>query len=157
MEAQTLDPQTRERTAGWALRPFRTVTVLGAGTMGAQIAAHCANAGLQVRLLDIAPAEGGDKNAIVKAAFKRAMKLKPNPFFTDDTYKRIKLGNFEDNFDWVGEADWVIEAVVERMDIKRQVMARIEEAAARRQARIDRGQDASHRCTTRIVRVEVDR
>ncbi len=129
MEAQTLDPLTLERTAGWTLRPFRTVTVLGAGTMGAQIAAHCANAGLQVRLLDIAPEEGDDKNAIVKAAFKRATKLKPNPFFTTAARKRIKLGNFDEHFDWVGEADWVIEAVVERMDIKRQVMARIEEAA----------------------------
>ena len=109
-------------------RPFRTVTVLGAGTMGAQIAAHVANAGLQVNLLDIAPEEG-DNNVIVKKLFKQATKLKPEPLFTVRVADRIRLGNFDDHFDWVGEADWVIEVVVERMDIKRQVMARVAEAA----------------------------
>lgn len=96
--------------------------------MGAQIAAHCANAGLQVYLLDIAPKEG-PKNAIVQAAFKRTQKLKPSPFFTKGTAQRIQIGNFDEHFAWVGKADWVIEVVVERLDIKRQIMARIEETA----------------------------
>lgn len=96
--------------------------------MGAQIAAHCANAGLHVYLLDIAPKEG-PKNAIVEAAFKRTKKLKPNPFFTKGTAQRVQVGNFDEHFDWVGKADWVIEAVVERLTIKRQIMGRIEEIA----------------------------
>ena len=129
METPTLDatPSTQDYLA--APRPFRTVAVLGAGTMGAQIAAHCANAGLQVFLLDIPPREGDDKNAVVEGAFKRAAKLKPDPFFAKDTAKRIRLGNFDEHFDRVGEADWVIEVVVERLDIKRGLMARIEATA----------------------------
>lgn len=127
MEVNTLDVGKIDWSNFRAHRPFRNVTVLGAGTMGAQIAAHLANAGLQVKLLDIAPAEG-KKNAIVESLFKKASKLKPAPLFTDKVAQRIELGNFDENFDWVGEADWVIEVVVERMDIKRQVMARIEAA-----------------------------
>ena len=110
------------------MRPFRSVAVLGAGTMGSQIAAHCANAGLQVTLLDIAPKDG-PANAIVEKAFKQATRLKPDPFFNSGARKRIKLGNFDDHFDRVGDADWVIEVVVERMDIKQQVMERIEHHA----------------------------
>lgn len=109
--------------------PFRTVAVLGAGTMGAQIAAHCANAGLTVHLLDIAPREGDDKDAIIRGAFKRVKKLKPDPFFTGATSKRIILGNFDEDFDRIATADWIIEAVVERLDIKRGLMERVEAAA----------------------------
>ena len=93
--------------------------------MGAQIAAHLANAGLQVNLLDIAPEEG-PKNAIVEAAFKRASKLRPEPMFTDRVAECIKLGNFDEHLDWIAESDWVIEVVVERLDIKQSVMQRIE-------------------------------
>ena len=128
MEAKTLATKKINWASMKHQRPFRTVTVLGAGTMGAQIAAHVANAGLQVNLLDIAPKEG-DNNAIVNKMFKQAKKLKPAPFFTDDVAHQIRLGNFDDHFHWVGEADWVIEVVVERMDIKREVMARIAETA----------------------------
>jgi len=129
MEAQILDAETRAPVSPGTFKPFRKVAVLGAGTMGAQIAAHCANAGLEVTLLDIAPREGDDKNAIVQAAFKRTMKLSPDPFFTPEVSKRIRLGNFDEHFDWIAEADWVIEVVVERIDIKRQLMARIEATA----------------------------
>ncbi len=128
MELNTLEEGKIDWTKSHVQRPFRRVTVLGAGTMGAQIAAHIANAGLSVNLLDIAPEEG-KKNSIVESLFKRASKLKPAPLFTDKVAQRIRLGNFDDHFDWVGEADWVIEVVVERMDIKRQVMARIEAVA----------------------------
>ncbi len=113
---------------GKTYRPFRTAAVLGAGVMGAQIAAHLANIGLQVHLLDIA-AEGPNKNAIVEKNFKRAQKLKPSPLFTEKVVRRIKLGNFDEHFDRVGEVDWIIEAVIERLDIKQQVMARVEEVA----------------------------
>lgn len=110
--------------------PFRSAVVLGAGTMGAQIAAHLANAGLDVHLLDITPSDGGsDRNAVVEKGFEQARKMKPDPFFTKETAHRVTLGNFDDDFGRVGEVDWVIEAVVERMDVKRSVMERIEQAA----------------------------
>lgn len=106
--------------------PFRTATVLGAGTMGAQIAAHLANSGMDVHLLDIAPQKGGDKNAIVAKGLNRARESKPDPFFTADAARRITTGNFDDDFDRVAEAEWVIEAVVERLDVKRDLIERIE-------------------------------
>ena len=127
METPALETRTNGQAAAAAAhKPFLTAAVLGAGTMGAQIAAHLANAGLQVYLLDIAPKEGGNNNAIVEKLFKAATKKKPDPFFTKKAAQRIKTGNFNDNFGWVGEVDWVIEAVVERLDIKHQVMKRIE-------------------------------
>lgn len=106
-------------------KPFRTVAVLGAGVMGSQIAAHLANAGLQVHLLDMA-AEGDDKNAIVKAAFRRAKKQSPPIFFSDKATFRIHLGNYDEHFDRLCEVDWVIEAVIEDLQVKRQLMARVE-------------------------------
>lgn len=124
MEVKAIDEGKIDWSAYSRQRQFRTVTVLGAGTMGAQIAGHLANAGLQVHLLDLAASEG-PRNSVVESMFKKALKLKPAPLFTDDVARRITLGNFEDDFDRVAEADWVIEVVVERMDIKRQVMARV--------------------------------
>ena len=106
-------------------KPFRTAAVLGAGVMGTQIAAHLANVGLTVHLLDL-PAKGANKNEIVEAAFKQARKQTPAIFFTDKTARRVILGNFDDHFDRIAEVDWVIEAVVENLDIKRQLMARVE-------------------------------
>ena len=128
METKALDTRSLTLSAPATHPPFRTAAVLGAGTMGAQIAAHLANAGLEVHLLDIAP-DDGDANSIVKKGFKAAKNASPAAFFTDDVADRVYLGNFEDNFDRIGEVDWVIEVVVERMDIKRDVHARIEEHA----------------------------
>lgn len=126
MEATTIARTTRQDSAFTTYRPFRTAAVLGAGTMGAQIAAHLANVGLEVELLDIA-ADEKNRNAVVEKQFKKAMKLRPDPFFTGRAQRRIRTGNFEDHFERVGKVDWVIEAVVERLDIKREVMARVEE------------------------------
>jgi 3-hydroxyacyl-CoA dehydrogenase len=109
-------------------RPFRSAAVLGAGTMGAQIAAHLANAGLRVELLDIAAKEG-PKNALVEKQFAAAQKLNPNPFFTGEVARRIRPGNFDDHFNRIADVDWVIEVVVERLDIKQQLMARVEQTA----------------------------
>ena len=106
-------------------KPFRTAAVLGAGVMGAQIAAHLANAGLKVLLLDL-PSTEGKKNALVESLFKRATKLKPTPFFTDKIPHRITLGNLEDDFHRLGEVDLVIESVVEDLQVKRDLMARVE-------------------------------
>lgn len=117
------------------------VAVIGAGTMGAAIAAHLANAGIPSVLLDIVPRELTPeeeakgltledpqvRNRIVRQGWERCLKARPPNLFTADRADYVTLGNLEDNFDWVGEADWIIEAVVERLDIKQQIMARIDE------------------------------
>jgi 3-hydroxyacyl-CoA dehydrogenase len=115
-----------------AHRPFRTAAVLGAGVMGSQIAAHLANAGLEVSLLDVTPASIGRDGAprsIVEGAFAAATKMKPDPFVTERAQTRITLGTFDDDFDRLASADWIIEVVVERLDVKQSVMARIESVA----------------------------
>ncbi|PSB55794.1 3-hydroxyacyl-CoA dehydrogenase, partial [filamentous cyanobacterium CCP1] len=106
-------------------KPFQTAAVLGAGVMGTQIAAHLANAGLTVHLLDL-PAQTGNKNGIVEGAFKKALKQSPPIFFTEKTAKRVILGNYEDHFDRLATVDWVIEAVIENLTIKQDLMHRIE-------------------------------
>ena len=118
--------------------PFRTAAVLGAGVMGAQIAAHLANAGLKVHLLDLATpdehrgAEKGKrvhKNQIVETAFKKACKLSPPIFFSEQAKRQITLGNFDEHFDRLAQADWIIEVVVENLAIKRKLFGRIAEVA----------------------------
>ncbi|NHC35319.1 3-hydroxyacyl-CoA dehydrogenase/enoyl-CoA hydratase family protein [Scytonema millei] len=106
-------------------KPFRTAAVLGAGVMGSQIAAHLANAGLTVHLLDI-PGKGSNKNGLVETSFKKALKLSPPIFFTEKTARRVILGNFDEHFHSVATVDWVIEAVVENLDIKQKLMERLE-------------------------------
>src|SRR4051812_29014983 len=93
-------------------RKIRSTAVLGAGTMGAQIAAHFANAGYAVMLLDVS-AEAA------KQGLERAQKLKPDPFFTPDLAARIDIGGFDERMRDIGSADWIVEAVVERADAKR--------------------------------------
>ncbi|MBX7171696.1 MAG: 3-hydroxyacyl-CoA dehydrogenase/enoyl-CoA hydratase family protein [Pyrinomonadaceae bacterium] len=102
--------------------------VLGAGTMGAAIAAHLSNAGIPVLLLDIAPREedAKDKNAIVKSLFEAAKKLKPAPFMLADNANLISLGNFDEDMPKLKDCDLVIEAVVERLDIKHKIFAEVE-------------------------------
>ncbi|MBW4561332.1 MAG: enoyl-CoA hydratase/isomerase family protein [Mojavia pulchra JT2-VF2] len=106
-------------------KPFQTAAVLGAGVMGTQIAAHLANAGLTVHLLDIA-AKGDNKNDVVETAFKKALKQSPPILFTEKTARRIILGNFDEHFHRIADVDWVIEVVVENLAIKQDLMARVE-------------------------------
>jgi 3-hydroxyacyl-CoA dehydrogenase len=115
--------------------------VIGAGTMGAAIAAHLANVGIPSYLLDIVPRAPTEKeqemgltlddpavrNRIVNEGFERCVKARPANFYTQDGVRLITLGNLDDNFDWIAEADWIVEAIVERLDIKQQLMARIDE------------------------------
>ncbi len=108
---------------------IRKVAVLGAGTMGAAIAAHCANAGLEVDLLDIAPEEGDDRNAVVKAGFDRMKKARPAALMSESVLDRMRIGNFEDDFDRVADADWVLEAIIEKLEPKKQLMERVERTA----------------------------
>jgi 3-hydroxyacyl-CoA dehydrogenase len=116
------------------------VAVLGAGTMGAQIAAHFANAGVEVLLLDIAPdkltkeeeARGltletsSVRNRIANAGLAAAQKIKPAAFFSPALARLITTGNFEDDLAKVAEVDWIIEAVVEKLEIKRDLFARVD-------------------------------
>ena len=99
---------------------IRSAAVLGAGTMGAGIAAHLANAGVPVLLLDIA-ADGDDKNAIVKKGWERALKAKPASLMDKGRAHLVSLGNMDDDFDKLADVDWVVEAIVERLDIKQQL------------------------------------
>ncbi len=94
--------------------------VLGAGTMGAQIAAHLANVGWQVLLLDLTP-------ELAKQGLERVSKLKPAPFYLPELASRIDIGGFETDFPRLKEADWIIEAVVEKPDIKRELWTRVQE------------------------------
>jgi len=105
----------------------RKVAVLGAGTMGAAIAAHCANVGLEVELLDAAPDDPEvDRNEVVKKGFDAMKKAKPAALMSEGVASRIRTGNFTDHLGRVGEADWVVEAIVERPEPKRDLFARIE-------------------------------
>ncbi len=104
--------------------------VLGAGTMGAAIAAHLSNAGIPTLLLDIAPPDADDNKAsrdkIVKSLFEAAKKLKPAPFMLANNAGLIEIGNFTDDMAKLKDCDFVIEAVVERLDIKHKLFAEVE-------------------------------
>jgi 3-hydroxyacyl-CoA dehydrogenase len=101
---------------------IRRVAVLGAGTMGAAIAAHAANAGLVVDLLDL------DQEA-VQGGFERMLAARPAALASPSLADRIRLGTLEDDLDRLGSADWVVEAVVERLEPKRELLARVEKVA----------------------------
>ncbi|HRB22931.1 MAG TPA: 3-hydroxyacyl-CoA dehydrogenase/enoyl-CoA hydratase family protein [Ferruginibacter sp.] len=111
-------------------RTIKKVAVLGSGVLGSRIACHFAGIGLQVLLLDIQPKpeEGKkfDPNKIVNDALAAALKSNPSPVYTKDTAKKIKTGNFTDNMKDIASADWVIEVVVERLDIKKSVFDEVE-------------------------------
>ena len=100
--------------------------VIGAGTMGAAIAAHLANSGVPVTLLDIA-SKDGDKNKIVNDGWDRCLKARPANLMSAELKTFVKLGNLEDDFGAVAEADWICEAIVENLKIKQELMARIDE------------------------------
>jgi len=110
---------------------IHNAVVVGAGTMGAALAAHLANAGVPVTLLDIVPkgAPVGDKqarNKIVNEGWDRCIKARPANLMSSDLATFVKLGNLEDDFEAVAKADWIIEAIIERLDIKQQLMTRID-------------------------------
>jgi 3-hydroxyacyl-CoA dehydrogenase len=100
--------------------------VIGSGTMGAAIAAHLANIGVPVTLLDIVAKDSPDKNKIVKEGWDRCIKSKPANLMSDELKTLVKLGNLDDDFNAIAEADWVLEAVVENLKIKQDLMARID-------------------------------
>jgi 3-hydroxyacyl-CoA dehydrogenase len=121
-------------------RSIKKVAVLGSGVMGSRIAAHFAGVGLQVLLLDIAPKEvtpaeqakglttdhPAVKNRIVNDALAAAIKSNPSPVYSKDVVKRIKTGNFTDNMKDIAGYDWIIEVVVEKLDIKQSIFTEVE-------------------------------
>ena len=97
---------------------IRSVAILGAGTMGAQIALHFANAGVPSLLLDVT-------RDAARLGLERARTLKPDPQFTPDTWRLVRTGGFDDDLPLIAAVDWVMEAVVERLDVKRDLLARV--------------------------------
>ncbi len=109
-------------------RKIEKVAVLGAGTMGARISAHLANAGVPSYLLDIVPpdADGPARNRIAASGLEAAIKSKPAAFFEPALAKLVTVGNFEDDLAKLADVDWIIEAVVEDLEIKRSLLRKIE-------------------------------
>ena len=121
-------------------RTINNVAVLGSGVMGSRIACHFANIGVKVLLLDIVPNELDDKekaagksledksvrNRIVNAALQSTLKSNPSPIYKKSMVSRITTGNFDDDLEKISDCDWVIEVVVERLDIKQQVFTNVE-------------------------------
>ncbi|MFW6125250.1 MAG: 3-hydroxyacyl-CoA dehydrogenase family protein, partial [Pirellulales bacterium] len=123
------------------LSPYRRAAVLGAGLMGSQIAAHLASVGLEVDLLDLPgePPPGAAPNkeaaraiaragrsAPAAAGLQAALARRPPAFFSPDDARRVRVGNFDDDLGRLAKADWVVEAVVERLEPKRQLLARVD-------------------------------
>ncbi|AWV99485.1 3-hydroxyacyl-CoA dehydrogenase/enoyl-CoA hydratase family protein [Arcticibacterium luteifluviistationis] len=121
-------------------RKINKVAVLGAGIMGSRIALHFANIGCQVLLLDMVPREPNDaekakglgtdspyvRNRIVTDMFTAAVKGKPNSTYNNEVVKRVSLGNFDDDMSKIKDVDWIIEVVVERLDIKKIIYEKVE-------------------------------
>ncbi|MCW3072162.1 MAG: 3-hydroxyacyl-CoA dehydrogenase [Bacteroidetes bacterium] len=111
-------------------RTIKKVAVLGSGVMGSRIACHFANIGVEVILLDIVPKDAGadkkSRNKIVDDALAFALKSNPSPIYRKSFAKRIVTGNFEDNMKDIASCDWIIEVVIERLDIKKQVFDNVE-------------------------------
>ena len=110
------------------MKKIHKVAVLGAGTMGARIAAHFANAGVPCLLLDIVPpdAEGPARNKVAAAGLDAARKSKPAAFFEASLARLVTIGNFEDDLKRLADVDWIIEAVVENLEIKRALLEKVE-------------------------------
>lgn len=113
-------------------RSIKKVAVLGSGVMGSRIACHFAGIGVQVLLLDIVPkdlpadARPAERNKIVNDALSAALKSNPSPVYHKDVIKKITTGNFEDNMKDIAGCDWIIEVVIERLDIKQKVFEQVE-------------------------------
>ena len=121
-------------------RPIRKVAVIGSGIMGSGIACHFANIGVEVLLLDIVPRELNDaekakgltlenkavRNRLVNDSLKASLKSKPSPIYNQKFASRISTGNLDDDLHRIKDVDWVMEVVIERLDIKKIVFEKIE-------------------------------
>ena len=107
------------------LHRIKRVAVLGSGVMGSRIACHLAQTGSEVLLLDL-PATEGPRNATAAGHLKAALKSNPSPIYSKQFAKRIEVGNFDDDLGKLHDCDWIIEVIVERLDIKQQLFERVE-------------------------------
>mgnify|MGYP000300406284 FL=1 len=113
-------------------RSIKKVAILGSGVMGSRIACHFAGIGVNVLLLDMVPKEAmesnkpAERNKLVNDALQAALKSNPSPVYTKATAKKITTGNFDDNLQEIAAVDWIIEVVVERLDIKQMMYEKIE-------------------------------
>ena len=109
---------------------IQKVTVLGSGIMGSGIACHLANIGIEVLMLDIPPKNDNDKsinkNIIADQALKKAVTSKPAALYDKSYVNKISTGNFEDDFEKINDSDWIIEVVVEKLEIKKQIFEKVE-------------------------------
>jgi 3-hydroxyacyl-CoA dehydrogenase len=114
-------------------RIIKKVAVLGSGVMGSRIACHFAGIGVQVLLMDIVTTEAKEsdnkalRNKIVNDSLQAAIKSNPSPVYTKDVIKKITTGNFDDNLKDIATCDWIIEVVIERLDIKRSLYEKVEQ------------------------------
>ena len=114
-------------------RSIKKVAVLGSGVMGSRIACHFAGIGIQVLLLDMVPkgaeesTKTAERNKLVNDALTAAIKSNPSPVYNKDVVKKIKTGNFTDNMKDIAAVDWIIEVVVERLDIKQLIYTQVEQ------------------------------
>ena len=114
-------------------RTIKKVAVLGSGVMGSRIACHFAGVGIPVILLDIPYSKDGEtitgkaRNKIVNDSLTAALKSNPSPVYTKEVAKLISSGNFDDDMKDIATCDWVIEVVIERLDIKKQVFEKVEQ------------------------------
>jgi len=109
-----------------SFRKIRKAAVLGSGVMGSQIAAHCVNAGLEVLLLDLKSDDPKRPNKIAEESLRKIQKIKPTPFAVPEYAELIQVGNFEDDLQRLSQVDWICEVVIERMDIKQDLLAKID-------------------------------
>jgi 3-hydroxyacyl-CoA dehydrogenase len=115
------------------MRRISKVAVLGSGVMGSGIACHFANIGLEVLMLDILPRDMKEgetnpavRNSVANNALKTALKSKPAPLYNKSFASRITTGNFEDDIATIKDCDWIIEVVIERLDIKKQIFEKVD-------------------------------
>src|SRR5207302_4161143 len=107
---------------------IRRAAVLGAGVMGAAIAAHLANAGIPSLLLDIVPPDAAkDRDKIARGGLEKALRARPAAFYSKRAASLVSVGNIEDDLEELADVDWIIEAVVERLDIKHDLYTKIEQ------------------------------
>src|SRR3546814_15191573 len=105
---------------------IKQAAVIGAGVMGAGIAAHLANAGVPVLLLDIVPEDTDDRGALARGAVARMLKADPAPFMWQRAANLVTPGNLEDDFERLADCDWIVEAVLEDPEVKRDLYKRLE-------------------------------
>ncbi len=131
-----------------ANRIIKKVAVLGSGIMGSRIACHFANIGMEVLLLDIIPRELTEeeknkglqmedplvRNSIVNTALQSTLKASPSPLYDKSFLSRIRTGNFSDNMKDVGTCDWILEAVIENLDIKEVYFPKLKSTADQEQS-----------------------